>query len=141
MQQRRAANAEAKAERKTQKQRLARIRRRACCAGGRRTTAGTGHRRCFRQRRRADIYAAKCAGGPPVESGELGRPHSVSRGLTQHMQLMAAHAAFLTHAADAPRRKTKKNIIVRASLIKIFMSQIMMGHYFPQYILNRPKHM
>jgi hypothetical protein len=52
----------------------------------------------------------------------------------QHMQLMAAHAAFLTHAADAPRRKTKKNIIVRASLIKIFMSQIMLGHNFPQYI-------
>jgi hypothetical protein len=59
----------------------------------------------------------------------------------QHMQLMAAHAAFLTHAADAPGRTTKNNIIVRASLIMIFMSQIMMGHYFPQYILNHPKHL
>ena len=39
----------------------------------------------------------------------------------QHMQLMAAHAAFLTHAADAPRMKTKKNIIVRASLVMIFV--------------------
>lgn len=76
-----------------------------------------------------------------MESGELGRPHTVSRGLMQHMQLMAAHAAFLTHAADAPRRKTKKNIIVRASLIKIFMSQIMLGHNFPQHILNHPKHL
>ena len=123
----------------TQKQRLARRRRRACCAGGRRTTAGTGHRRCFRQGRRADIYAAKCAGGPPVESGELGRPHSVSRGFMQHMQLMAAHAAFLTHAADAPRRKTKKNIIVRASRVMFFMCQIMMRHYFPQYIFEPSK--
>jgi hypothetical protein len=35
----------------------------------------------------------------------------------QHMQLMAAHAAFLTHAVDAPRMKTKKNIIVRASRV------------------------
>jgi hypothetical protein len=58
----------------------------------------------------------------------------------QHMQLMAAHAAFLTHAADAPRMKTKKNIIVRASLI-MFLSQIMMRHYFPQYMLNHPKHL
>jgi hypothetical protein len=64
----------------------------------------------------------------------------VSRGLMQHMQLMAAHAAFLTFAADAPRMKTKKNIIVRASLINIFMFQIMLGHKFSQYILNHPKH-
>jgi len=57
-----------------------------------------------------------------VESGELGRPHTVSRGLMQHMQLMAAHAAFLTFAADAPRMKTKKNIIVRASRDMFFVS-------------------
>jgi hypothetical protein len=59
----------------------------------------------------------------------------------QHMQLMAAHAAFLTHAADAPRMKTKKNIIVRASRVMFFMCQIMMRHYFPQYMLNHPKHL
>ena len=33
---------------------------------------------------------------------------------------MAAHAAFLTFAADAPRMKTKKNIIVRASRVMFF---------------------
>jgi hypothetical protein len=38
----------------------------------------------------------------------------------QHMQLMAAHAAFLTFAADAPRMKTKKDIIVRASRVMFF---------------------
>ena len=116
-----AARCHCRTQSRTQKkQRWGRIRRRACCAGGSRTTGGTGHRRCFRQRRRAAICAAKCAGGTHVESGELGRPHTVSRGLMQHMQLMAAHAAFLTFASDAPRMKTKKNIIVRASLIMIF---------------------
>ena len=102
-------------KKKTQKHRLARRRRRPCCAGGRRTTGGTGHRRCFRQRRRAAISSSECAGGPPVESGELGRPHSVSRGLMQYMHLMSAHSGLLTHAADAPRRKTKKTHCVSIS--------------------------
>jgi hypothetical protein len=56
----------------------------------------------------------------------------------QHMELMAAHAAFLTHAVDAPRRKTKKNIIVRASLVMIFY---VWGHYFPQCISHHPQHL
>ena len=100
---------------KEHNQRLARRGSRACCAGGRRTTGGTGHRRCFRQRRRAAISSSECAGGPLVESGELGRPHSVSRGLMQYMHLMSAHSGLLTHAADAPRRKTKKTHCVSIS--------------------------
>ncbi len=81
--------------------------RRACCAGGRRTTAGTGHRRCFRQRRRAAISSSESAGSPPVESGQLGRPHDVSRGLMQHMQLMLTTAT--------PRKKTKTHPCVSSN--------------------------
>ena len=110
-----------KPNQKTKKQRLARIRRRACCAGGRRTTGGTGHRRCIRQRRRAAMSSSECTGGPPVESGQLGRPHSVSRGLTQHMQLMLNTAT--------PRRKT--HIVVSASVVMMLMSQIMIIYFEP----------
>ena len=51
-----------------------------------------------------------------MESGELGRLHSVSRGRMQYREIMSAHSDFLTHAVDAPRRKTKKNLIVSASV-------------------------
>ena len=51
---------------------------------------------------------------------------------------MAAHAGFLTHAADAPRMKTKKNIIVRAALIMIFVSNND-GTQFPSIYFNPSK--
>jgi hypothetical protein len=57
------------------------------------------------------------------------------------MQLMAAHAAFLTHAADAPRRKTKKKHHCAGITYQDFYVSNHVGTQFPSIYFNHRKHL